>query len=313
MQKAYPDIDIILVSFNHEPFIERAVESILYQEYPGRIRVIVADDASQDRTVAVLEEIAKTQSRIEFEFLTPSENLGITKNYKRAFLAASADYVAVLEGDDYWASTRKILKQVDFLEEHRECAACSCNYYIKEASKNLLTLRLDRVDGYLIATPKILIGDNLIGNFSTCMYRKAALTALPENLFAATSYDWITNICVSMYGPIGILGEPLSVYRIHSEGTWNTLDASKKLSQQLELIPAYNEITRGVFRDEFQSLSEHLSFELSRLENAGSRLLFLKTMVSGMLPSYLLRPMQLLYRKVGGKSHSVRPATVKPC
>ena len=313
MEQVYPDLDVILITYNHDSFVEQAVESILYQEYPGHIRVIVSDDASEDRTVALIKAAEKKQTRVEFVFLPKTSNLGITKNYQRAFAATSADYVAVLEGDDYWASTKKLLKQVDFLEEHKECAACGCNYYVKTASKNSIRLRLDSTHGYLIATPQILIGDNLIGNFSTCVYRKAALQSLPKKLFGATSYDWITNICIAMFGPIGILCEPLSVYRIHDEGTWNALDASKKLGRQLELLPTYNEITGGVFHEEFEGLRQRLLVELASVENSEPRLLFLKLTVAGLMPPVFLRPLQLLYRKAFKRGQLIQSAPVESC
>lgn len=313
MVNSYPDIDIILITFNHESFIMPAVESILFQEYPGRVRVIVADDASTDATVSIIEETVKNQNRVQFSVLPPTRNLGITKNYERAFSAATADYVAVLEGDDYWASSKKLLKQVEFLQEHRECAACGCNYYIKDAAQFSHKLRIDATNGFMVVTPQILIGDNLIGNFSTCMYRKAALQSLPKKLFSVKSYDWITNICVAMHGPIGILFEPLSVYRVHAEGTWNTMDAHKKLSSQLETLPIYNEVTEGHFEDEFEKLGERLLAQIACVSGSRSPLSYVKIAVAGLLPSSILRPLQSLYRKVAPRPSVVRSTKLQSC
>ena len=95
---AAPDVDVLLVSYNQSTYISKALRSILGQRYTGRIRVIVADDASNDDTLEQIRNIAGAQQNIEFVFLRKSENLGITRNYQRAFAASTAPYVAILGG-----------------------------------------------------------------------------------------------------------------------------------------------------------------------------------------------------------------------
>ena len=253
-----PSIDVLLVTFNHEAHIARALESVFCQDYSGKIRVIVADDASTDSTLLRIKEQVARQARVEFVFLDSTQNRGITRNYQRAFAACAADFVAVLDGDDYWASTKKLLKQIEFLEEHRACVACGCNYFIHEPRRHSYDLRVPDTSGYKFLTARSLIADNTIGNFSTCVYRRAVLQQLPPAIFSLTSYDWIVNICVAMHGVIGFLCEPLSVYHIHEQGTWNRLSTREKLEGQLALIPQYDEATSGRFSKEFARLAERL-------------------------------------------------------
>jgi glycosyltransferase involved in cell wall biosynthesis len=254
-----PDIDVLLVCYMHERYIEKAIDSILYQEYPGKIRVVVADDSSSDATVSIIKEIAARQFRIEFLFLEGTGNIGITPNYERGFAACTSKYVAVLEGDDYWASTQKIHKQVQFLEEHRECVACACNYYIHNAERMTYDLRVQKTDGFMMVTARSLIADNLIGNFSTCVYRRDVLQALPQKLFTMVAYDWAVNICAAMHGVIGFICEPLSVYRIHEQGAYNNLSLRQKIEGQINLIPKYDELTSRMFNKEFSELQVRLA------------------------------------------------------
>ena len=95
------------------------------------------------------------------------------------------------------------------------------------------------------------------------MYRKSALDDLPKKLFEICSYDWIVNICVARQSLIGFLEEPLSVYRLHSSGVWSQTPHIEKLREQLELIPAYNELTNNVFQEDFGMLAKRLQHTIA--------------------------------------------------
>ena len=44
-------MSVILLTFNHRQFVEQALRSILVQDLPCGLEVIVADDCSQDGTL----------------------------------------------------------------------------------------------------------------------------------------------------------------------------------------------------------------------------------------------------------------------
>jgi hypothetical protein len=90
------------------------------------------------------------------------------------------------------------------------------------------------------------------------MYRRTALARLPEGLFDIKSYDWITNIVLAQTSLIGFLQEPMSVYRLHTAGVWTQTPHVEKLKAQLEVLPAYDELTDHVFHDDFEHLASRL-------------------------------------------------------
>lgn len=249
-----PRLTILLITYNHENFIERAIQGIEQQRLNEPVDIIVADDGSTDKTRLIIETRLKDHPRYSVQFLDHSGRLGTTKNYQRAFAACRTEYVAILEGDDYWTSPTKLARQLDFLENHYECPASATNYLVYDESTGRFSSRLPIGSGHLYADAPLLIKDNLIGNFSTCMYRTASLERLPPKLFSLKSYDWIVNICVAREGPIGILSAPMSVYRLHSSGVWNSMNSTAKLEELVSVIPAYNEVTDRLFIREFSSL-----------------------------------------------------------
>jgi len=251
-------LSILLVTYNHEKFIRKAMDSIFKQDIKKPIELVIADDASSDETLSIIKEYEGKDARIKFRYLDSSVNLGITKNYQRGFSACLSEYIAILEGDDYWVSPKKLLRQEFFLDNHWECDLCSVNYFVYEEYQSNFYPRTTVGEGYRLVSARELIADNLVGNFSTCMYRKSALEKLPNNLFEICSYDWIVNICVARDSLIGFLEEPMSVYRLHTNGVWSQTPFVEQLKKQLELIPEYDLLTEKVFQKEFHILSKKL-------------------------------------------------------
>lgn len=251
-------MSVLLVTYNHQNHIHQALDALFGQILDGSIELIIADDASSDNTLAIIKSYAGKDNRFNFKYLDGRKNLGITKNYQRGFAACTGEYVAVLEGDDYWVSPFKLQRQADFLDTHWECDLCTVNYFVFEEERLHLYARTHIGTGHRLISARDLIADNLVGNFSTCLYRKSALAALPKQLFELCSYDWIVNICVANSRWIGFLEEPMSVYRCHSNGVWTQTSQLEKLSIQLELIPAYDELTNHIYHAEFEWLSDRL-------------------------------------------------------
>ncbi len=251
-------LSVLLVTYNHESYVGRALESLFKQEYSGSIELVVADDASSDATLDLIRAYDGRDSRFVFKFLAADANVGITRNYQRGFSACSGEYVAVLEGDDYWVSAKKLARQAGFLDDHWECDLCSVNYFVLYEASATFSERATIGTGHRFLSARDLIADNLVGNFSTCMYRKSALDALPSGLFEIRSYDWIVNICIASHSLIGFLEEPMSVYRVHSSGAWSNYGQIDKLKMQLSLIPAYDQLTQQRFHAEFNRLEHDL-------------------------------------------------------
>lgn len=263
-------VTVLLVTYNQERYLGEALDSLLLQDIDGGVNVVVADDASSDGTLRVLEPYRYKDPRFSFTVLDHAANRGITRNYQRAFAACRTEYVAVLEGDDYWTSPGKLRTQRAYLDEHPDSPMCGVNYLIYEESKGTFTPRTPPGHSTRLLTAQDQIADNLASNFSTCMYRAEALHALPTALFETTSYDWIVNICVGQLGRIGFIEEPMSVYRLHPGGVWTSTSYVDQLKSQLEVIPTYDALTQHAYRAEFSALAERLGAQIAQLEAASS-------------------------------------------
>ena len=93
-----PFASVLIDTYNHEKFIERAVTSVLEQDFRASDReVIVVDDGSTDRTREILR---KFQPHIR---ILNKRNGGQASAFNAGIPGAAGEIVAFLDGDDWWA------------------------------------------------------------------------------------------------------------------------------------------------------------------------------------------------------------------
>ena len=105
-------VSVIISVWNAETFIARALNSALSDQdgvLPDGRRltlseVIVVDDCSTDRTLAILEDLARRQPLLRV--LQNPQNSGPAISRNRAIAAAKGDWIAILDADDAYAPGR---------------------------------------------------------------------------------------------------------------------------------------------------------------------------------------------------------------
>ena len=110
-------VSVFMMTYNHETFIGQAIESVLAQETPFDWELVVGEDCSTDGTRAVVQEYcARFPDKIRL--LPGDRRIGQMPNFARTIKACRGEYIAKLEGDDYWTDPKKMEKQVQFLDAH---------------------------------------------------------------------------------------------------------------------------------------------------------------------------------------------------
>ena len=90
-------ISVIMLTFNRENFISRAVESILCQTY-REFEFIIVDNGSTDRSGTIADEYAAKDSRIRV-IHRERGNIGAGRN--TGMDAAKGEYIAFIDDDDW--------------------------------------------------------------------------------------------------------------------------------------------------------------------------------------------------------------------
>lgn len=108
MTSARPRISVIIPAYNAEQWLGRAVLSCLTQTLPPS-EVIIVDDASTDKTLAVAAALATAHP--EVRVLRQAANSGPAAARNRGVAQSRGELVAFLDADDEWHPT-KLQKQV---------------------------------------------------------------------------------------------------------------------------------------------------------------------------------------------------------
>jgi glycosyltransferase involved in cell wall biosynthesis len=121
-------VSVAVITYNQEKTIGRAIDSILEQKTDFRYEILIADDASSDGTPEILKEYSVRYPDL-IKIRLRNKNGGATKNSYDLFMEASGEYIAFLEGDDYWTDRNKLAMQAEFLDLHDEYigTAGKCN------------------------------------------------------------------------------------------------------------------------------------------------------------------------------------------
>src|SRR5829696_6678884 len=95
---ARPTWSVMIPTFNCADHLARALESVLAQDPgPDVMQIEVVDDASSDRSAAVVHEVGSDR----VAFFRQQQNVGHIRNFATCITRANGHYVHLLHGDDF--------------------------------------------------------------------------------------------------------------------------------------------------------------------------------------------------------------------
>ncbi|MFN8356508.1 MAG: glycosyltransferase family 2 protein [Spirosomataceae bacterium] len=214
-------VSVIVITYNHQNFLRKTLDSAVNQDVDFEYEIIVSDDCSTDGTQDIIREY---QERYPHRIipLLHSKNLGgFGKNNTLAALAAcKGQYIAALDGDDYWTSPEKLQKQVDFLEANPTFSGCFHNAEIIYDNNLLPPTLVNPSDQKTVITDEDMVGEDEVWFIATSafMFRNGILTHYPKWFYESKSGDIPRYVLLCKWGPIGYLPDVMSVYRKNPVG-----------------------------------------------------------------------------------------------
>ena len=188
-------VSVVVLTYNHEKYIRQCLDSVLMQKTDFTFEILIGEDCSTDDTALIVAEYVKTNPDIMTAFFS-ERNKGATKNGYDTLSQTKGDYVAFIEGDDYWTSPLKLQKQFDFLENNKSFSSC----YTRSMWIDQYNKQIPQSENYIskgVYTFDDFDGYHFVGDTCTIFYR---------NFFLDKSHDYTgTYKCHNLIGDLAIL------------------------------------------------------------------------------------------------------------
>ncbi|MCD2448856.1 glycosyltransferase [Methylicorpusculum oleiharenae] len=127
-------VSVIIPTFNAEPYIKQALESVINQTETD-LEVIVCDDLSTDNTVAVVEGMVLSDCRIKL--IKNNQNQGPSCSRNRAISEANGFWIALLDADDFYHPER-LNKLIEIAELNNADLVADNVFYVDINGQNPL-------------------------------------------------------------------------------------------------------------------------------------------------------------------------------
>ncbi len=245
-----PLVSILSPAYNHEAYIQQAIESVLLQTY-ANWEMIIVDDGSTDNTFKIAQRYSAVDQRIR---VRTQENKGpfhLAEIYNSALAESHGKYVAILECDDYWEK-EKVEKQVDALESDSNMVLS----WGRAAMINTQSEVIRLIPVITEDTNLSLFNNDPPGRILNILYFENVIPALTllirkEMLLETGGFssgnklplvDYPTLLKLSLKGTFSFLNETLGYWRIYANQVTKTHTVS---------------IYEGMYRTALEHMNQH--------------------------------------------------------
>ncbi len=232
MVEALPKITIVTPSLNQSQYIEKAIDSVLMQEYP-ELEYIVVDGGSTDGTLEILRRFS---DRIQW---LSEPDRGQSNALNKGFRIATGEVVGYLNSDDLYEPGALSHAGAFFASHPRAAWLTGRCRNINSEGKEIRRMIARYKDFWLpFRSRTILSVLNFISQPATFWRREVfeEIGYLDEALHYAMDYDYWLRI-IGRY-PLGYLPRTLACFRIHAASKTGATDHAQ-FDEELAIAKRY--------------------------------------------------------------------------
>ena len=270
MQFKKPLLSVSMITYNHENYIQQAIDGVLNQITNFDFELVISNDNSTDATHKRIENCIATHPRAHLiRYKNRIENVGMCKNFIENYNSCKGKYIAECEGDDYWTDPLKLQKQVDFLEANKD-------YILTFHPVKILKPNGELVEDFITNVPENYETQETLARLGNYIHTPSVvfrniLKNYPEELFICPIPDYFLYMLLTNHGKVKKLEETMAVYRygvgVHS--TNSAIKMAKSNSKLFTLLLSHlnNPILNKIFLerqlDAFDNLESLIRSEYS--------------------------------------------------
>ena len=223
-----PKVSVIVPNYNHAPYLEQRIVSILNQTYQD-FELILLDDCSTDNSVDILKHYT-SQPKVS-HFIVNEYNSGSTfKQWDKGINLAKGEWIWIAESDD-WAEKEFLEVMIEQIENEKNVVISYCqskrvnsesieigdwkswtdDLNKKQFENNFIQNGID----YII---KFLAHKNTIPNASAVIFKKEAYLNV-NGVDKDVKYvsDWLLWLKLLLIGDIAFVSQSYNKFRFHDK------------------------------------------------------------------------------------------------
>ena len=208
-----PVVSVLMLAYNHARYIAQAVESVIHQETSFPIEILIGEDCSADGTREIALEYQHRYPTL-IRVITSDKNVGVLGNWQRVLAAGRGDFLAHLDGDDFWLPG-KLEQQVAFMRRNQGCVAVYSNAITVKDDGTRMGVFND-VGNECFDLPAMLRRGNFL-NTSSMLFQTRLRDVLLE--IDEPFIDYRVHLRLARSGWLAHLEQPLVGYRVGSSGS----------------------------------------------------------------------------------------------
>ncbi len=221
-----PLISIAVCTYNGENHLVEQLDSLINQTYKN-LEIVIVDDCSTDNTYQIVESYQRKYSNILC--FKNAENIGYNKNFEKALLLCSGDFIAISDQDDIWQ-----LNKIEELHKHigENWLVYSNSALIDEHGNHtgeVLVKREQQKQDF-----KSIILSNYITGHTMLLSKSFVDIAIP--LPQVGFYDWYLGFVAVYEKKAVFLNKNLTNYRIHPESVIRQMDKQSKKKYEKKML-----------------------------------------------------------------------------
>ena len=232
-------ISVIIPVYNAEKYVTNAVESAL--QFDEVFEVILVEDQSPDNALEVCKALAEKHEKVKLFQHPDRGNHGAGASRNLGIKAASGEYIAFLDADDFYLPNRFYAEKEFFKNPDVDgvYGAIGVHYWSEKAKEQYFNIYQDKLTTVYKNHPARDVFPGLIGmrgsfglfSIDALTIRKSALkkmdTLMKTDLKLHQDTDFLMRLAFYTKLYPGILDQPVAVRGVHESNRISQVDSGK--------------------------------------------------------------------------------------
>lgn len=261
------EVSVIIITFNQAVFLNKCLDSVLMQKVTFNYEILIFDDCSDDGSRNIILDY-KNKYPLKIIPIFPDKNVFSTGAYKILydfiFPRCRGKYIAFCEGDDYWTSDCKLMKQYRVMQNNPMCSMCVHCVNLIDSEENMLEMEVPNKSIRKIFKNIILskifvenwIEELTFFSFNSIFLRIKSIGILEPLLFIrqTNNLDFTIALLAAASGNIYFIDEFMANKRLGNIGSLSfnqkqksSLQIVTDLKKDIQVLKEYDEYTNGCY------------------------------------------------------------------